>query len=211
MSKPARNAPCPCGSGRKFKHCCWQPGPASPPRPAPAPLVDRRGKPLQLTCDRFRVADPQDLARRLSEAATRSGNQWLFREGDQLVAEADLQGETLELRSASLSQADRWRRRIGSWPGLVHLERSLQDMGAVQAPQAQDPAHRAFKASFFEDWLAEPLPALGDRTPLEASRDPALQGALKSLLERLEQREARLPAGDRYDFGPLKARLGVDI
>ncbi|MGI6100528.1 MAG: SEC-C metal-binding domain-containing protein, partial [Kiritimatiellia bacterium] len=21
-SSPGRNAPCPCGSGRKFKHCC---------------------------------------------------------------------------------------------------------------------------------------------------------------------------------------------
>jgi hypothetical protein len=24
--KPARNAPCPCGSGRKFKHCCRDKG-----------------------------------------------------------------------------------------------------------------------------------------------------------------------------------------
>lgn len=23
-----RNAPCPCGSGRKFKHCCLEKGPA---------------------------------------------------------------------------------------------------------------------------------------------------------------------------------------
>ena len=22
MAKTARNAPCPCGSGRKYKHCC---------------------------------------------------------------------------------------------------------------------------------------------------------------------------------------------
>ncbi|NLZ89152.1 MAG: hypothetical protein GX916_06585, partial [Clostridiales bacterium] len=24
--KPARNAPCPCGSGKKYKHCCGAPG-----------------------------------------------------------------------------------------------------------------------------------------------------------------------------------------
>jgi methionyl aminopeptidase len=29
--KPSRNAPCPCGSGRKYKHCC-----AGKPRPGPA-------------------------------------------------------------------------------------------------------------------------------------------------------------------------------
>jgi hypothetical protein len=24
--KLSRNAPCPCGSGRKYKHCCWDKG-----------------------------------------------------------------------------------------------------------------------------------------------------------------------------------------
>jgi hypothetical protein len=24
MTKPGRNDPCPCGSGKKFKQCCWQ-------------------------------------------------------------------------------------------------------------------------------------------------------------------------------------------
>jgi hypothetical protein len=24
--KLSRNAPCPCGSGRKYKHCCWGKG-----------------------------------------------------------------------------------------------------------------------------------------------------------------------------------------
>jgi hypothetical protein len=23
MSKPGRNDPCPCGSGKKYKHCHW--------------------------------------------------------------------------------------------------------------------------------------------------------------------------------------------
>ena len=23
MAKIGRNQPCPCGSGRKYKHCCW--------------------------------------------------------------------------------------------------------------------------------------------------------------------------------------------
>jgi len=25
--KPARNDPCPCGSGKKYKHCCGKSGP----------------------------------------------------------------------------------------------------------------------------------------------------------------------------------------
>ena len=24
MAKIGRNHPCPCGSGRKYKHCCWR-------------------------------------------------------------------------------------------------------------------------------------------------------------------------------------------
>lgn len=35
MSKTGRNAPCPCGSGKKLKKCCGDAGPM--PRPAPVP------------------------------------------------------------------------------------------------------------------------------------------------------------------------------
>ena len=31
MTKIGRNAPCPCGSGRKYKHCCWARERAAPP------------------------------------------------------------------------------------------------------------------------------------------------------------------------------------
>jgi hypothetical protein len=34
-----RNAPCPCGSGRKSKHCCWRTG--SAPTTIDAPLFPR--------------------------------------------------------------------------------------------------------------------------------------------------------------------------
>ena len=31
--KPGRNDPCPCGSGKKYKHCCLNAGTARLPRP----------------------------------------------------------------------------------------------------------------------------------------------------------------------------------
>ena len=37
MEKPGRNAPCPCGSGRKYKHCCFS---RNSPRIIPFPGVD---------------------------------------------------------------------------------------------------------------------------------------------------------------------------
>lgn len=31
MTKIGRNAPCPCGSGKKYKHCCWLRERVAPP------------------------------------------------------------------------------------------------------------------------------------------------------------------------------------
>ena len=39
--KVGRNAPCPCGSGRKFKRCCLDRPPEAPP-PRPESARDRR-------------------------------------------------------------------------------------------------------------------------------------------------------------------------
>lgn len=43
MSRPGRNDPCPCGSGRKFKHCCLhkRSRPVEP-EPALSPEAERR-------------------------------------------------------------------------------------------------------------------------------------------------------------------------
>jgi len=38
MAKPGRNAPCPCGSGKKYKNCCLKKGYVSPPPGEPEPL-----------------------------------------------------------------------------------------------------------------------------------------------------------------------------
>jgi hypothetical protein len=33
MSNIGRNAPCPCGSGKKYKHCCGKPSSSDQPNP----------------------------------------------------------------------------------------------------------------------------------------------------------------------------------
>ncbi|MCC6295742.1 MAG: tetratricopeptide repeat protein [Pseudomonadales bacterium] len=35
VARPSRNAPCPCGSGQRFKHCCGQAGESTTPSAAP--------------------------------------------------------------------------------------------------------------------------------------------------------------------------------
>ena len=47
-----RNDPCPCGSGKKYKHCCMHPDPETPQRPAHTPDVP---------CDQ-RQPEPERLA-----------------------------------------------------------------------------------------------------------------------------------------------------
>ena len=48
MSKQVgRNDPCPCGSGKKFKHCCLGPHDASPRRTPPSYVIDPADQPAQ--------------------------------------------------------------------------------------------------------------------------------------------------------------------
>ena len=47
QSRVSRNDPCPCGSGKKYKHCCLRKDiTASSPRPSPS-LTDLHGKPKE--------------------------------------------------------------------------------------------------------------------------------------------------------------------
>lgn len=41
MTKPSRNDPCPCGSGKKHKHCCLATSSGSAPAAAPNPLAEQ--------------------------------------------------------------------------------------------------------------------------------------------------------------------------
>jgi tetratricopeptide (TPR) repeat protein len=62
---PGRNEPCPCGSGRKFKHCCGRerPQPAAPARPAQESsawqlLQAGRAAQAEGECERVLARDP---------------------------------------------------------------------------------------------------------------------------------------------------------
>jgi SEC-C motif len=41
--KIGRNEPCPCGSGKKTKHCCFSPAPPRPPQTMPQPSATPDG------------------------------------------------------------------------------------------------------------------------------------------------------------------------
>ncbi len=61
---PGRNDPCPCGSGRKYKHCCMTPADGAAPKPAPpaaaawALLQGGRPAEAEAECERLLARDP---------------------------------------------------------------------------------------------------------------------------------------------------------
>lgn len=85
MSKISRNAPCPCGSGKKFKQCCGKAGKVSSAVSVDLGLLrqsERFFKQGRLTeawqgCQKILQSDPNNLqALRLSGAVAISGAQW---------------------------------------------------------------------------------------------------------------------------------------
>lgn len=59
---PSRNAPCPCGSGRRFKHCCGL---------SPAPAAPDRASPTAAAADDFLAAQALHREGRIDEAERR--------------------------------------------------------------------------------------------------------------------------------------------
>jgi len=67
---------------------------------------------------------------------------------------------------------------------------------------------REFKERHYSSWLDQPLPALDDKTPREASRTQASRRRLDVLLKQMENHEARCPETERFDFSRTRRDLG---
>ena len=97
MAKIGRNEPCPCGSGRKYKHCCLLTRPAAP---AAAPAGARAS--LMREIDKIR-----DAAVRRRESllhlgvfilfSNRRGDAWLLEVTDSDAIQLVRDGEPLEV------------------------------------------------------------------------------------------------------------------
>jgi tetratricopeptide (TPR) repeat protein len=116
-TKVGRNDPCPCGSGRKFKHCCEgkieraEPPPAqASPRAPPSPALKQRLRALFLAAEGHanagRLVEAMSLVKEIvqldpqsSQAHHALGMLWL-RSGQPAEAVASLQ-RALELRPGS--------------------------------------------------------------------------------------------------------------
>jgi tetratricopeptide (TPR) repeat protein len=134
---PGRNEPCPCGSGRRYKHCCGAPSLASSAPPHPGPLEIGE---LVALVNQGRLGDAERQTRSLLTGYPEAGILWkilgvtLVRQGKEalqaLRRAAELLPQDAEAH-ANLGAALHDRRE---WPAaLVSLNRALElEPGALQ-------------------------------------------------------------------------------
>jgi hypothetical protein len=206
---------------------------------ANARLQNTDGHPLLLTTDRFDF-DPAaraPLLERLAELATREGAGGLpaFRfeaaaaptTGLERVTVGVAQVGSRELRveTNSRERADALRAQIeAACAGLVsHRTREHADPRAALAHGAPagtndeppsgpevDALLLDLKRRHYATWADIPLPALRGQTPRTAAGTARGRREVSLLLRDMEHGEARLPAGQRFDFGLLREELGIE-
>lgn len=79
----------------------------------------------------------------------------------------------------------------------------------TDSPKAQQFV-REYKEKHYAVWLDQEIPAFGGKTPREAVRTKVGRQRVDLLLKDIENHEARLPEGLRFDFGKLRRELGID-
>ena len=131
-TKVGRNDPCPCGSGRKFKHCCEgkiervQPPAQASPRASPSPALKQRLRALSL------AAEERANAGRWGEAMS------LFREIVQLDPQNSQAHHALGMSwlrcGRPAEAAASLKRALDLQPGSDPALRSLVDRLQAEAP-----------------------------------------------------------------------------
>jgi len=62
----------------------------------------------------------------------------------------------------------------------------------------------------WENWYNDRIPALGDKTPLEAARTKSGRERLEALLLQFERMDERIPEPElRVDVAAMRKRLGL--
>ena len=164
-------------------------------------------------------------------ALSRPGNPVHAHWDNTIVAQLELTKGTLRVHTNSIRRADEARAAIDEALGdLVRFRtRSHDDPTAAPALEAMrarggkrprhddDPetpqevleAMRQFKAQHYATWADEPVPALGGKTPRQATRTKAGRHQVDLLLREMEHHEQAVPPAERFDFGVLRRELGL--
>ncbi len=145
--------------------------------------------------------------------------------GNTVIGTATVSGKKLRLESNSIARADALRQRLTESLGslITHRARehadplsAARDAREIAAPHAppldlpeeeMDRVLREMKARHYADWADHPLPALGGQKPRTAVKTRSGRKKVDTLLKEMERHEARLPAGQRFDFNRIRREL----
>ena len=171
------------------------------------------------------VEPPEASEQKPSYAFLRAGNARHPEWENTVLGTAWVSDGALKVETNSLRRADALRARLGEALGELvrHRTRDHTDPRAFfrnpaehREPEPLEPASpevqavlREQKERHYARWIDVPLPALDEHTAREAVRTARGRERVDLLLKDLENREARQPAGVRFDFGPIRRALGL--
>jgi hypothetical protein len=158
---------------------------------------------------------------------TRPGNRIHQTWENTVIGQATIAHSTLRVESNSVNRADSMREIVESAVGSLIRHRAREHAnpiapvgrnrgpaaGPPTKPPPSDEMNRFIleaKAKHYAGWADHPLPALGGEPPRAAVRTKLGRERVDVLLKEDENREARLPAGQRFDFGAIRRELGLE-
>ena len=146
--------------------------------------------------------------------------------GRRVLAHAVLTGRQLRVETLSIERAARALARMApllgeavKFAGLANesLEATKEMMalgspptGPTIPPAVAAAVERDWYEHHYREWLDQPVPALGGRTPRDAAKVRHLRGRLRTLVEGIENQAARLDREGRgFDVSWLREELGL--
>jgi tetratricopeptide (TPR) repeat protein len=218
-TKPARNDPCPCGSGSKYKRCCGL-GPAAVA--SPGSLHPREIGALIALLDRGHLSEAEHRARTLLTTYPRAGMLWkilgvaLMRQGKDALAALrrttelePLDGEAHGNLGAALHDRGQWAEALVSLRRALEIQphnvEALVDAGdAMRAlGQAREAVPLYQRALALNPRLAEAQNNLGNAF-LELGRHDAAVACYRMALD-LKPDEAQILC----NLGSAQRQLGI--
>jgi len=141
-----------------------------------------------------------------------------------VIGRAQLSETALQLETNSRERADSLRSRVEEACGglLRHRAREHADpmspavAAAAKRSAPEPPPPEAeqivleFKQRHYADWIDQPLPALGGKTPREAAGTAQGRAAVDVLLKDMENHEQRSAGGSAFDFSGIRRELRLE-
>jgi len=195
----------------------------------PRRLQNTTGEDVLLTVDTFTFepAAEAQVRRKLGRLANieeRDDDHFVIFLGswsDSILASVEVAANRLVVHTNSIKRADKVRRRIERVIAGVgkHQSRTHEDpLSAahdddsleVSAPDPEESAIVAeYKRKYYDQWLDDPLPALGGRTPREMVKTSEGRVLVDALIAEMEVHELRSPRGEQFDFRRTRKALGL--